>query len=172
MSVDDRISKIYSEMEEDIQKKIKSSQYNESVISNKLQSFQSKMTKIIETNCKAQFDWIRQNTDEIATAQGSQFRLRDPSKQEEGQKIFQDLTNCASKHDLGLKDKIDDARTTINSISQVFMKCSDECIIGIDTKQDSEVKSCLMGCFDTSLKQSEKIQEGLIRNIEDVSLKI
>ena len=170
--MDERLEKIYSELEIEIKSKLGDAQGNDISISNKLKKFHELATKIIKENCKKSFDWIQENTNQETNDNGVQFVIKDQNKMEDAQKYFKEFKECSEKFDLGIRNEIENSRREISSLNDGFMSCSESCVSNGESKKDSEIKNCLTNCFDISFEKSKSIQTNLIGKIDDILYKL
>lgn len=171
MSKEERIGKIYQELETEISQGLKGTVEKENQINYKLRSLQDKMMRTIEDNCKESYSWIQENTRQEQNENGMKFIIKDENQREQAHKVFKEFEECSSRFDFGLRRKLEESREDVQKISNSFLGCSDNCIGNLESKQDNEIKVCLRQCFDVSLQKSELIQEDIIKKIDDILYK-
>jgi hypothetical protein len=164
----DRMTRIYTELENEVIPSMNESQKTELLINSKLKQFQEKFFSIVVQNCKHSYDWIQENTKPEQTGNGINFVLKDDSKKQEAQEYFREFQECSAKHDFGLKGIIESSKNQVSNINNSFISCSNQCVVSPDSKSDDELKSCLRTCFNSTLQQSQDIQNNLNFKIDEI----
>ena len=165
--VSDRIHKVFNEIGAEYRDKLLEADKNEEIITEKLRDTQEKLINVIKVNCKESFDWFQNNATQEKKADGIAFQL-DDSKRQEGQKFIEQLQECYTKYDYGLRQELLNSQNEMNIITDDHQSCSNFCVETSENKLDQEIKQCFQNCFTQTFDKTRQAQSRIIGKIDDV----
>lgn len=168
----DRLTKLYTELNNEFINKFQALSYVENVIRNRVITIQSALSKQVKENCKESFEWIKANTIQNHNQEGPSLLLKDENLKQDSHRYFEQFKQCASKFDFNLEGRLQGVQKEMMENAKEFLSCNNECIAEIDNKTDEVLKPCLKTCIEQSLVKNEGLQKKIIGDLDSLLKKI
>ena len=158
-----RLTKILTELNNEINPEILESQRRENSINDKLNTLQNKMIQKVKLKCNDVYTWFENNKNNLSVEKSN-----DP----ETQKYLKELQECTASMELGLRDEMVNAERKIELISDGHNTCTQTCVKNELKSEDIYIKRCFKNCYENTFKKTDILQNNLILKIDEVLINL
>ena len=159
--------KILSEIQNEMEEKVKRAEFNENLFNKKIHVLQRKLLQTAKLKCKDVYKFFEKNGEPTINENGVQFKLGENEK--ENLAHYRELEVCVAKYDYGVQKEMHDQHKKAQEISDSHYTCLESC----DQKiTQIEKKSCFRDCINISFSKSDEIQKKIEKKVDDAIIKI
>lgn len=165
----EQMNKALKEIEHEMADKILINEQKGKMFNQKLLILQQKFLDLAKIKCKENLKWFLKEGSPTSTVKGVEFRVS-KYRIKESEKHFNDLSNCLSKYENGIKQETLMSQKNLELVSINHNKCLNDCENGNPT--ELKIKRCFKACINDSLEKTQKIHNEMERKIDDTLFRI
>lgn len=140
-------------------------------VEHKMETINPKLQSHLKTKCAQEFAWIEKNG-KIVTKDGmTGIEINDDAKPY-AEENFKKWEKCTSENDYGFRQSLSKVEETFQNVQNDQQECMNKCISSISTKNDSELKDCFKGCFNSFFDFNLKSLSDTLNKIDEIDRKI
>ena len=172
MDQNERIQKIFGQLQLEIRGKLMDSQLKEKDLQSKLEILQEKIFVAVKSNCKQHLDWLDQNATAVEQNEGRSYQAKPNSDIKQLETNIKELDKCFKRYQSGIERAIQVAQIDSSTANKIHDECIQSCIKNAESQPDNEVKGYIMSCFNQAINETFRIYETLDNKIENAFINL